>query len=227
MSEITRHSVADRCLHWCNAILWLGLFFTGTAMLRTPELAPFGEGYPIFMRRLFGGPEGLFYAHVGMGILWITAFALYILTRHRAALEFLKELFSVRPGDMRWLARKPALMLLGEKFAGRTGLPTELPAQGFYNMGQKAFGMLSVTGCLVLAGTGLGMLAGAGPEWAGWFAAVHYAACGLVLTGLFIHLYMTLAVAEERPGLKSMFTGSVSEDYARHHHGAWLRQIGK
>jgi formate dehydrogenase subunit gamma len=128
----------------------------------------------------------------------------------------------VRPGDLAWLRRKPAIMLLGERRAAALGFEIKLPPQGFYNMGQKVFGMLSIAAGVTLAATGLIMAVGiAPPGLVGWCVTMHYIACGLALTGLLVHLYMTLAVPEERPGLQSMFNGFVPEEYAKHHHANW------
>ncbi len=222
MNERIRHSIADRCMHWSNALLWLTLFFTGAALLQNQNLAPFGLEYPRFMRELAGGAGNLLRLHIILGFIWLGAFALYVLTNSKNVLFFLREIFSTRPGDLLWLRRKPLILLLGKKLAAQTGVNTNLPPQGFYNMGQKVFGMLSVVGGVVLAATGVIMAVGIGStELSGWCVTAHYLACGLVFCGLLAHLYMTLAVPEERPGLKSMFNGSVTEEYAVRHHGLW------
>lgn len=222
MREYPRHSLADRCLHWGNATLWLLLFFSGVALLHHEALTPFGEAYPRLVRTMVGGGGNLLWLHIGFGIVWILAFASYILTHPKSTLAFIREIGSLRPGDMVWLSRKPAHMLLGTRLAGKLGIPSSLPPQGFYNMGQKAFGMLATVGGLVLAVTGMIMAFGAYlSPLLPWCITVHYVACGLVFTGLLVHLYMTLAVPEERPGLVSMLTGNVPENYAKHHHGLW------
>ncbi|MDR0239022.1 MAG: cytochrome b/b6 domain-containing protein [Deltaproteobacteria bacterium] len=221
MNKRMRHSLADRCMHWGNALLWLLLFFSGAGLLQG-GLAPFGDGYTAAVRKLAGGGSGLLRLHIILGCVWMGIFSLYIALNAKSAASFLREIFSVRPGDLIWLRRKPAIMLLGEHRAAALGFETKLPPQGFYNMGQKAFGMLSVTAGVTLVATGLIMATGfAPPGFAGWCVTIHYIACGLTLAGLLVHLYMTLAVPEERPGLKSMFSGSVPEDYAKHHHANW------
>ncbi len=231
MSEfLTRHSLADRVIHWLNAVLWLLLFFTGMALLGA-EHAPLGQGYSNAVRALVGGGDNLLALHITLGIVWIIALLGYTLTNYRAATFFLRQVFSVGPGDLTWLARKPFVMALGRNITARLGLPTDLPPQGYYNFGQKAFGMLSVVGSLVLALTGIvlaGSALGMAPEAAVlWAVFLHFLAAGLVFIGLLIHVYMAALVKEERPGFFSMFSGVVPRDYALHHHELWVKEGGK
>jgi formate dehydrogenase subunit gamma len=217
-----RHSLADRCMHWANAALWLLLFITGMGLMHHEALAPFGQAYPLLLRRLAGGGGNLLLVHIILACVWMGCFAVYIALNGKSTLFFLREIFSVRPGDMLWLKRKMPLMILGPKLAARFGLETALPPQGFYNMGQKGFGMLSVLGGVILALSGGIMALGIGSIWLiGWCVTAHYIAAGLVFIGLLAHLYMTLAVPEERPGLRSMFSGLVPEAYAQSHHADW------
>jgi len=46
-----------------------------------------------------------------------------------------------------------------------------------------------------------------------------------VFAGLLIHIYMASIAAGERPAFISMFTGTVPEDYARHHHRLWYEKV--
>jgi len=50
---------------------------------------------------------------------------------------------------------------------------------------------------------------------------------GLVFAGLLVHIYMAAISPEEKPGFRSMFTGVVPEDYARHHHALWVETLDK
>jgi formate dehydrogenase subunit gamma len=107
----------------------------------------------------------------------------------------------------------------------------ELPDQGYYNMGQKAFAQASVVGGVVIAATGLVMLLSDRTLGAdstglvGWAVTLHFIAVGLVFAGLLVHIYMAAISPEERPGFRSMFTGVVPDDYARHHHRLWWNKI--
>ena len=98
-------------------------------------------------------------------------------------------------------------------------------------MGQKAFAQASVLGGAAIALTGLVLLLSGKvlPDSAtaliGWAVTLHYLAVGLVFAGLLVHIYMAAISPEEKPGFRSMFTGSVPADYARHHHGLWVQSL--
>ena len=54
-----------------------------------------------------------------------------------------------------------------------------------------------------------------------WSLPLHFAAVGMVLAGLIVHVYMGAVFPEEREAFFSMFTGKVSAWYARRHHAKW------
>lgn len=223
-----RHGKWDIFIHWFNAACWLLLFFTGLGLIANPDIDPVGGWYPRVLRDLFGGGANLLVFHIGLGVAWMAGFALYIAFNLKGALFFLRELFTV---DLRrdavWMLKKPIQMTLGDKGLRMLGLSTDIPDQGFYNMGQKAFGHASVLGSLLLAATGVIMAlsrASLGEAQTGlvsWSIMLHYLAAGLVFAGLIIHVYMAAISRDERPGFRSMFTGWVPEGYAMHHHRLW------
>jgi formate dehydrogenase subunit gamma len=98
-------------------------------------------------------------------------------------------------------------------------------------MGQKAFAQASVVGGVVIAVTGVLMLLSDrtfGAEstgMIGWAVALHFIAVGIVFAGLLVHIYMAAISPEERPGFRSMFTGVVPDDYAKHHHRLWWDKV--
>jgi len=229
-----RHDRSDIFIHWFNAACWLLLLLTGVGLIRNPALDPFGSGYPEGLRALVGGGANLLAIHEGIGLIWIAGFVLYLLVNFRGAKFFLAEVFAVSPArDMGWMLRKMVLMTLGPKALKAAGMDPELPDQGYYNMGQKAFAQASVVGGVVIAVTGVIMylsdrtLGTEATGLVGWSVALHFMAAGLVFAGLLVHVYMAAISPEERPGFKSMFTGVVPGDYARHHHRLWWEKVSK
>lgn len=228
-SEIKRHDKSDILMHWFNAGCWLVLLVSGLGLIKNERLNPLGAWFPDALRSLFGGGSAggaaLLVLHEAAGVVWVLGLAWYLAVNARGARFFLREVFSVRPGDFAWLARKMGRMTLG--------VGGELPPQGYYNMGQKAFAQASVLGGAAIALTGLVLLLSAkilpasATGLVGWAVTLHYLAVGLVFAGLLVHIYMAAVSPEERPGLRSMFTGHVPEDYARHHHGLWLDALEK
>lgn len=231
---IVRHSLADRLLHWFNAACWITLFFTGAALMANPDIAPLGAAFDrtvgLGLRSLIG-PGGLLALHMGVGAAWLTGIFAYVLLRRKDAAYFLRQVFNPAKGDLTWLIRKIPLMVLGGRTCERFGLPTNLPEQNYYNAGQKAFGVAAVCGCLLLALSGLGMAAHSigfyipgGPALVRVFIVIHLAAACLLFLGLLVHVYMAAVSPAERPGLKSMLTGTVPFNYAKSHHALWLEE---
>lgn len=227
--QIKRHDVSDIRIHWFNAACWLVLLVTGLGLIKNEQLNPLGAWFPDMLRAPFGGGStggaALLVIHEVVGVLWVLGIAWYLAVNARGAGFFLREIFRVRPGDMVWMVRKMGRMTVG--------IGGELPPQGYYNMGQKAFAQASVAGGAVIVASGLVLLLSdkifpASLAWlVGWAVVVHYLAVGLVFAGLLVHIYMAAISPEEKPGFRSMFTGSVPEDYARHHHGLWLEELEK
>jgi formate dehydrogenase subunit gamma len=58
-----------------------------------------------------------------------------------------------------------------------------------------------------------------------WSIVIHFITVGLVFAGLLIHVFMAAIASGEQPALISMFTGTVPEDYAHHHHKLWLDNL--
>ncbi|MEF2229843.1 MAG: cytochrome b/b6 domain-containing protein [Pseudodesulfovibrio sp.] len=228
-----RHDRSDILIHWFNAACWLLLLVTGVGLIQNPDIDPLGSGYPEALRGLVGGGGNLLALHEGVGLLWLAGFVLYLLVNFRGARFFLAEIFSVSPArDMAWMLKKMVLMTLGPKALRLVGMDPSLPDQGYYNMGQKAFAQASVVGGVVIAATGVVMYLSDrafGAEavgWVSWAVTLHFAAVGLVFAGLLVHVYMAAISPDERPGFKSMFTGSVPDGYAKHHHRLWWNRIG-
>lgn len=234
MRQFKRHDRSDILIHWFNALCWLVLLVTGIGLIKNPALDPLGSGFPEGIRNIFGGGENVLIVHEVTGVAWILGFLLYLLINARGAAFFLKEIFSVSPErDMPWMFRKLVLMTGGPKVLKAMGQKTELPPQGYYNMGQKGFAQVAVIGSIVIAVTGVIMLLSDiafttdRNTLVSWSIALHYLAVGVVFAGLLVHIYMAAISPEERPGLRSMFTGSVPEDYAKHHHQLWYEKLRK
>nr|WP_287411993.1 cytochrome b/b6 domain-containing protein [Pseudodesulfovibrio sp.] len=227
-----RHDKTDIFIHWFNAACWLLLLLTGVGLIQHPAIDPFGSGYPEAMRAMVGGGANLLVIHEIIGLLWLAGFVFYLLVNFKGARFFLAEVFAVSPArDMAWMIKKMVLMTLGPKALKVMGMDPELPDQGYYNMGQKAFAQASVVGGIVIAVTGVIMFMSDrtfGAEstgMIGWAVTLHFIAVGLVFAGLLVHIYMAAISPEERPGFKSMFTGLVPGNYAKHHHRLWWEKV--
>lgn len=233
VSDVLRHSLADRLLHWCNAALWAALMITGTGMLEHPQLAPFGMAFPRFMRELFGGSGGLLTAHIWLGVCWLVLMLFYLFFRYRGAAFFLGQIVSYEASDLTWLLRRGAQMLLGRGMSARLGLDGPLPAQGYYNPGQRGLALFltcmgalaAVSGLVMAFAPQLGLIGNS--RIISLALAVHHFSVWLAAAGLPIHIYMAALVREERPALLSMLHGTVPLAYAKEHHPRWNWRSGE
>lgn len=231
---IPRHTRLSIFLHWFNAVCWFFLLLTGLGLIQNDHLQPF-PAWPVWLREVFGSAGNLLMAHQTVGIVWAGVFLVYgIILFRKEVLPFLMEIFTVElPRDILWLITKGIQMTLGyralEKIAARFGFDPRIPDQGFYNVGQKLFAIPSVLGGVVITLTGIVMVLSqfrAVPvEWVQWSIVIHYVTVMLVFAGLLIHIFMAAIAAGEQPALKSMFTGTVPDNYARHHHKLWWDDI--
>jgi formate dehydrogenase subunit gamma len=176
------------------------------------------------------------------GIVWAGVFLIYAIVGIKEVSQFFREIFSYSPiRDFMWLVKKGIQMTLGiralEKLSAvleKRGADPEIaapriPDQGFYNVGQKLFAVPSVLGGIVIAVSGIIMALSnvyfTNTGIVRWAILIHFVTVGLVFAGLLIHIYMASIAAGERPAFISMFTGSVPEDYAKHHHRLWYEEV--
>lgn len=239
---IKRHTKLSIFLHWFNAASWIFLLATGIGLINNPGLQPVGMWWTKLMWGLFGSGENLLQAHVVAGSIWAGVFLIYAILGIKQVSQFLREIFSYSPvRDFMWLVKKGIQMTLGtgalKKFGElleKRGASPEIaapriPDQGFYNVGQKLFAVPSILGGVVIAVTGIIMalsnLYFANTVIVRWAILIHFVTVGIVFAGLLIHIYMASIAAGERPAFISMFTGSVPEDYAKHHHRLWYEEV--
>ncbi|WP_029895899.1 cytochrome b/b6 domain-containing protein [Desulfohalovibrio reitneri] len=230
--HLKRHNRWDIFIHWFNFVLWMLLLITGLGLISNENIDPVGGWWPDALRAVTGGGANLLLIHEILGVVWILGFVLYLLFNFQGAKVFLRESFSVDLRcDVNWMIKKPIHMLFGDEGLKKAGMKPGLPPQGFYNMGQKAFAMVAVVGGVVLALTGIVMILSqnaltAEQTWlAQWSILLHYVFAGLIFAGLLVHVYMAALAPEERPAFRSMFTGTVPADFAKHHHRLWYDKV--
>lgn len=210
---LVKHPLPQRMLHWFNAACFLFLWLTGIGLITETGYRVAPQAYVDFMNGLFGGNTALLHSHIGVGFIWVLVMGVGILIDpYGLALRFLKDLVPTK-NDLLWFKTKPIAELTGKD---------NLPPQGAYNAGQKAFGATVLFGGSAIAITGVLMVVGTGGgELARWMVLLHLLAVGAVMAFFFVHFAMAALIREERPALKSMVTGTVEEHYAEHHHAEW------
>jgi formate dehydrogenase subunit gamma len=230
LKTIRRHSRKSIFLHWFNAACWFFLLATGIGLLDNKALQPFGMWWVHLMHAIFGSAANLLLVHEACGIVWALTFFVYsVVFLFSETLPFLKEIFSFSyRNDLVWLTRKMIMMSAGQAVLRKLGHDPELPAQGFYNAGQKMFAIPAVLGGIVIAGSGLVMVFSkffADPGPVQWSILIHYTGVCLVLAGLLVHIFMASIAKGEQPAFHSMFTGVVPEEFAREHNALWYKSV--
>jgi formate dehydrogenase subunit gamma len=218
--RLKKHHVAIMLLHWFNASVWLGELMTGIALVSSPYFRVAPAWYVAVVEGLFGTRANMLRVHVAMGLLWMGVFLVYGIFGFRTYLsqEVLEKEIALDRDDLRWLVVRVLQIL------GRTR--DRLPPQGIYNAGQKLFAMMVYVTLPVIMLTGVVMIFHPfGPGAVGWAAALHFAAVGVVVSGLIVHVYMGAVFPEEKPAFFSMITGSVNELYAYSHHFKWWQAV--
>jgi formate dehydrogenase gamma subunit len=226
-----RHTVDAMLMHWFNTICWMLLLASGIGLVDNPVLQPFCMGWVQLLHAIFGGGAALLEFHITVGAVWSAVFLIYgVVCLKRTSLPFVKELLTFSPGaDIAWLLKKGLSMTAGTRMMQRLGMKTIVPDQGFYNTGQKLFGITVLFGGIVIAVTGWIMtfsqqdLTSQGTVQ--WAMLIHFVTAGVVSAGLLVHIYMAGIARGHRPAFLSMFTGKVPADYAAAHHKHWYNEI--
>jgi len=218
--QIKKHHVAIILLHWFNAFVWLVELATGGALISSPYFRIAPTWYIETLTAMFGSRANLLRFHIAIGVTWAVVFLVYGIFGFRTYLkmEVLQREVGLDRDDLRWLRVRLLRML------NRTREP--LPPQGIYNAGQKLFAVLVYLMIPVIMVTGLIMafhlIGTAAVEWA---IVLHFAAVGLVISGLIVHVYMGAVFPEEKAAFFSMITGTVNELYAYRHHFKWWKEV--
>jgi formate dehydrogenase subunit gamma len=208
--KIKKHGLANIVTHWFNAFSWFVLLLTGLAILANPNLRIMPQIYVDFVRNLFGGIGPLVEAHKVIGLIWLLVITYNVLLGFRRYfVPFAMKRMLLDKDDFAWLKLK-GLQLLGRNVT--------LPPQDAYNAGQKLYGYVVVFGTVTTFGYLLPPELRVLLQWA---RPLHFAAAGVVVAGLIIHVYMAAFFPEEKEAFFSMIHGEVSALYARLHHQKW------
>jgi formate dehydrogenase subunit gamma len=218
--QLKKHHIAIILLHWFNATVWLFELVTGVALVSSRFFRVAPDWYLALIEGVFGTRANMLRFHVALGLTWIAVFLVYGVFGVRTYLsaEVLRKEIALDEDDFRWLV---------VRVLGILGLSKEpLPPQGIYNAGQKLFAVMVYAMLPVVMVSGVVMAFHLfGAQAVAWAIVLHFAAVGLVVSGLMIHVYMGAVFPEEKPAFFSMITGTVNELFAYTHHFKWWREM--
>jgi len=198
-SEIVRHRLFSRLMHWTVALTFFVALLTGLPIWT-----------PIFgwMAHLFGGLTVARLVHPWAGVAFFLA----------AVVQFFEWIgdMHVEPWERDWIGPRLTRYMRYEEDDPRTGK---------YNGGQKLYFWAVSLGALGLLLSGLLMwFPSAFPRWLMQLAfIVHDFTFICFAVSLVFHIY--LGTAAEPGTYRSMTRGTVSRAWARLHHPRWYRQV--
>jgi len=189
---VRRFSRVERLLHWVNALGFFFLLATGL-ILYLPSLSIL-----VARRQLLQS------MHFWAGVGWLAALAIVVALGFRRLLRTARELESFDRDDLRWLRGGKA-------------------PQGRFNAGQKINAALTAAFTILFGISGLLLWFGE-QDTRLRFASTVILHDGLMYVSLALlvgHLYLALIHPATRHALRGMTVGTVSEEWARRHHGKW------
>jgi formate dehydrogenase subunit gamma len=200
--EVPRYTPAERTNHWIVAILFILLAASGLAFFH-PSF--------YFLAWMLGGGVWARILHPFLGVLMFVFF-LFMMLRYW-------EDNVIQPYDREW--RKH----LRDVINNREG---NLPEIGKYNIGQKQLFWTMVVTMVLLLVSGIVLWR---PYFAGFFpipvirlaAVVHAIAAFVLIIGIIVHVYA--GIFWVRGSLRAMTRGTVSHEWAKHHHPLWYRKV--
>lgn len=197
---VRRFGRTEIVYHWAQAVPYLALAATGAGLLTAHlrELPPEARATLRLIHLLSGA------------LLVLLPGLVFLAGDTRALLATARDAWTWRADDLRWLWRMHLKLLLPE---------TELPPVGRFNAGQKVNFMLVMVALPTFAASGLVMLL-----WPGLLLAwyVHLVTFAAQTPMLLVHLFMAMINPATRHAMRGVTVGTVRQDWAEHHHGAWL-----
>ncbi|CAM2977850.1 cytochrome b/b6 domain-containing protein [Helicobacter burdigaliensis] len=209
MKTIQRQSIQNRLIHWGVAFSTFGLIFSGILQM------PISKRYMLDTLPLMGWSGDY---SISLVVHYIFAFALCFFVFFHILFHSLKKEFDIFPkkGDF----KKSILVIKAMIFKTK-----EPPSEKYLPEQRLAYFAISAT-LLLLIITGLiktyKNLAGfnLSKETIFWVAQLHNFGMFLIIFLIIFHL-LAFAFKENRPLLKSMFSGKVDANYIAQRHSLW------
>ena len=200
--DVPRYNANERVTHWIVAITFLLLAASGLAFFHPAFW---------FLTSLLGGGVWARILHPFIGVVMFVFFALM-------AMRYWKDNV-IQPYDREWNKR------LSDVINNRDH---NLPEIDKYNIGQKQLFWTMIVTMVLLLVSGVMLWR---PYFADAFsipliriaAVVHAASSFVLIVGIVVHIYS--AIFWVRGSMRAMTRGTVSHNWAKHHHPLWYRRV--
>jgi len=206
---VVRFTAAERLAHWLHFVAFTVLLGTGL-FIYVPAFQPFTVGAAGEASRL---------AHRAAAVVFMIAPLIYLVFSPREFFYSLKEAFTWGKDDWGWLQNAWSYYSRGQ--AGT------MPPQGKYNAGQKFNALTQIVTFALFVVTGLTMWFGKGtvpPTVFMWAVILHDLSVIATVLLFMLHLYLVAVHPLMRESITAMFEGTVTEEFAKEHHGKWLAE---
>ncbi|MGQ9926142.1 MAG: formate dehydrogenase subunit gamma [Chloroflexaceae bacterium] len=206
---VMRFTAGERIAHWVHFIAFTILLGTGL-FLYMPALRPFAVGEAGEASRL---------AHRGAAILFMAAPLVYLIWSPRDFFYSLREAFTWGPDDLGWLRAAWGYYTRGDT--------AQMPPQGKYNAGQKFNALTQIITFILFVVSGMVMWFGRGVVSPAVFVGsviIHDLSMMATVALFILHIYLVAVHPLMRESITAMFEGTVTEEFAREHHGKWLAE---
>ena len=206
---VVRFAAAERFAHWLHFVAFTVLLGTGL-FIYVPAFQPFTVGAAGEASRL---------AHRAAAVVFMIAPLIYLVFSPREFFYSLKEAFTWGRDDLCWLKSAWAYYSHGKTSA--------MCPQGKYNAGQKFNALTQIVTFALFVVTGLTMWFGKGtvpPNVFMWAVILHDLSVIATVVLFMLHLYLVTVHPLMRESITAMFEGTVTEEFAKEHHGKWLAE---
>ncbi len=214
---VPRYPALDRALHWLMAASGVVCILTG--------LGWYTAGFQ-FLLGWFGGGEWARWIHGVSGIV-MTVCAIWLI-----GVLWFRRVFRFSAEDWQWLKVMGGYLQRHPRPVGEGA--SKVPPQGFFNSGQKLWGILAIV--LALAFLGSGLIIWSPELWHDFLGKqpfsvslmramyiIHDAAFVLFAPMILLHIYLSSTLVPGSFG--GMSRGDVTRLWAFHHHRRWYDEV--
>ncbi len=200
-SYVDRFTTADRVLHWTVVVSFFTLVFSALGLYAHTFFDYF---------HFFGGPQQGILFHKWAAIIFLLSSVLLFFRHAREVTRFDAD-------DRRWFSA------MGGYLSRKNG---DIP-QGKFNAGQKAFGIFSFVGTLIMAATGMVIWdpTAFGRGITRFSLMTHGLFFTLFMMGIIVHVY--LATIGNPGTMEGMLYGRVRRLWAKKHASKWYEQAAE
>ncbi len=209
MTRVEKYRKPIRVLHWIHAGAFVLLFFTGL-ILFLPGLGFLAEdSWTRVIHR------------IGAAIFIIIPI-IYLVVNPKSVMHGIKLAFTWTSDDTGWLKALPGYYFRGDE--------SKMPPQGEMNTGQKMWWLIVLVFGVFFVITGLIMWfakTSAPPALLQLMVLIHDISFIVAGTMFLVHIYNGLLHPLFNEAWSAITGGTISEEYARKHHGKWYAEISK